>query len=884
MNKKYLSVILFGALMLGTTGTFTSCKDYDDDINNLQEQITANADAIKKLQDLVGDGKFVTGVTSDGNTITFTFSDNSTVPVTVENEQAQKVEVKNNELYIDDQPTGIKVAEEAEIEAGLVKAENGTWWVLGEDGKYTDTGIAVSGVTVVGSEKEGWELTITDAEGNEQKVKVPSAISSITDLIVVTSHKDLEYSNFKYTGEVKIADWKGPRTLPADKDKTVYILTSTVNPLIQINPTTLDLESANITFSLVDSKNVYPTNVNLTAKAYTDLLTVTKAANANGLYSLSMNEVFVSEKDIDAFKDQFDKDASAGETRAYAVTAGGTVRSEYEVKVSEGENVELTKLAIADANDKNITISGNTSIDLDDTYGSAADKVAGKVNVNEWYTVNATKAAALYDMHLSVSSDDETLFGFETKEVAGKYQFRVTKTPDNITKAGFKLKIETIDNTGDYIATYVWLGETSAISSEYPYDAIVHELKADANKNYFQIDLSLMKANLGTEGTALWNTKVADHTVKFLDADGKVVANADESDIDLMFVSEVKDVNKATDLATTKGYKNATNIMFAIKDAQASEVFEIGKQYTAVITFTDGTEDLNTITVPFTLTLPDINTLYVIDEAYLNNGVAYCYLYAEDAIVGGGQNRATFKLNRIFSKSDVSGNFQVTLDNEVEVVNKKTSSQLAQMSKYTTADYEVEPKFDKDAYITLIGSELGKEEGYDQVLSLTISGKFAGCWSYPEDEVFNFQAKIMSPIEKGKVVAKEGAITIEASDFAKGAKITNSDITGYTYNSNVTYNVLPDAVDKDNKTALVWSREDVQAVKISSDDTTRLTVENGGDPTAATADDKGNITDGYFVVKATQVENITEATVKVTVTDIWNRSVTSDIAVKVNRQ
>ena len=39
MNKKYLSVILFGALMLGTTGTFTSCKDYDDDITNLQTQI-----------------------------------------------------------------------------------------------------------------------------------------------------------------------------------------------------------------------------------------------------------------------------------------------------------------------------------------------------------------------------------------------------------------------------------------------------------------------------------------------------------------------------------------------------------------------------------------------------------------------------------------------------------------------------------------------------------------------------------------------------------------------------------------------------------------------------------------------------------------------------
>ena len=160
----------------------------------------------------------------------------------------------------------------------------------------------------------------------------------------------------------------------------------------------------------------------------------------------------------------------------------------------------------------------------------------------------------------------------------------------------------------------------------------------------------------------------------------------------------------------------------------------------------------------------------------------------------------------------------------------------------------------------MIGSELGKEEGYDQVLSLTISGKFAGYWEYPEDEVFNFQAKIMSPIEKGKVVAKEGAITIEASDFAKGAKITNSDITGYNYNSNVTYNVLPDEVGTPATTP-AWSREDVKAVKISSDDTTRLTVENNGNPTAATADDKGNITDGYFVVKATQVENITEATV-----------------------
>lgn len=42
MNKRFLSVVLFGALLASSTGTFTSCKDYDDDINGLQEQIDAN--------------------------------------------------------------------------------------------------------------------------------------------------------------------------------------------------------------------------------------------------------------------------------------------------------------------------------------------------------------------------------------------------------------------------------------------------------------------------------------------------------------------------------------------------------------------------------------------------------------------------------------------------------------------------------------------------------------------------------------------------------------------------------------------------------------------------------------------------------------------------
>ncbi len=47
MNKKYLSVFLFSALLAGTAGTFTSCKDYDDDIESLQGQIDSQGTSLE---------------------------------------------------------------------------------------------------------------------------------------------------------------------------------------------------------------------------------------------------------------------------------------------------------------------------------------------------------------------------------------------------------------------------------------------------------------------------------------------------------------------------------------------------------------------------------------------------------------------------------------------------------------------------------------------------------------------------------------------------------------------------------------------------------------------------------------------------------------------
>ena len=68
MKRKYLSALLMGTLTVASMSTFTSCKDYDDDISNLQEQIDKLATAdqlaqkVSELQALISSNQ--TGISS----------------------------------------------------------------------------------------------------------------------------------------------------------------------------------------------------------------------------------------------------------------------------------------------------------------------------------------------------------------------------------------------------------------------------------------------------------------------------------------------------------------------------------------------------------------------------------------------------------------------------------------------------------------------------------------------------------------------------------------------------------------------------------------------------------------------------------------------------
>ena len=141
MRKKYLSALLFGALLVTSTGTFTSCKDYDDDINNLQEQITSNKDAIAALQKLVSEGKWVTSISPIENGFTVTMSDGTTQNITGINGEDGKpgtvitLDPETNNWIIDGVDTGVC----AKGEKGD-QGEQGAQGPAGENGQDGEQG------------------------------------------------------------------------------------------------------------------------------------------------------------------------------------------------------------------------------------------------------------------------------------------------------------------------------------------------------------------------------------------------------------------------------------------------------------------------------------------------------------------------------------------------------------------------------------------------------------------------------------------------------------------------------------------------------------------------------------------------------------------------
>ena len=183
MNKKFLSAILFGALMVSSTGTFVSCKDYDDDIDRIDKELSGVKETIASLDAAIKAGKFVQSCNEVTGGYELVFTDGS------------KVLIKNGTNGTDG-AAGTTVIPEFRVEGNYwqVSTDKGATWVdvkdtegnkvpaRGQDGEAA--GSNVSWVTVDGVEYIKIGDKITDLKQNNEFPNI--AVDAESKTVIVT--------------------------------------------------------------------------------------------------------------------------------------------------------------------------------------------------------------------------------------------------------------------------------------------------------------------------------------------------------------------------------------------------------------------------------------------------------------------------------------------------------------------------------------------------------------------------------------------------------------------------------------------------------------------------------------------------------------------------
>ena len=148
MNKKFLSAMLTVAMFFAAGSAFVSCKDYDDDIKNLQSKIDGLQSTINTIQSQITQGYLLTGVESTTGGVTITLSNGKTYTIT-------------NGKDGKDGTNGVDGTNGTNGTNGK-DGKDGTVWTIGEDGywyygdgekftKFTSTAFP-DGVSAVGKD------------------------------------------------------------------------------------------------------------------------------------------------------------------------------------------------------------------------------------------------------------------------------------------------------------------------------------------------------------------------------------------------------------------------------------------------------------------------------------------------------------------------------------------------------------------------------------------------------------------------------------------------------------------------------------------------------------------------------------------------------------
>ena len=233
MNKKYFSVLLMGAMTVATVGTVTSCKDYDDDISNLQEQIDKLSETIKNIQTQINNGAILTSVTPTENGMTITLNQNGqpktyTISNGKDGQNGKSWKIGDNGNWWYDEGNGYV---DSKLPARGEKGDKGDKGDNGKDG--------IDGTN--GTDGKDGKDGVDGTNGKNGKYYVPNPETGCFD--IYQDGTKVESTNIAYTATAEnaiTATWeKGVLTLVGVKDavdgKIVLNLNSVLRAMV-FNP------------------------------------------------------------------------------------------------------------------------------------------------------------------------------------------------------------------------------------------------------------------------------------------------------------------------------------------------------------------------------------------------------------------------------------------------------------------------------------------------------------------------------------------------------------------------------------------------------------------------------------------------------------------------
>ena len=279
MRKKYLSALLFGALLFASTATFTSCKDYDDDIANLQEQVDKVVTDIKTLQDAAG--KYVTSVVYDATTgkLTVTGGNGETYQLPMPEElPTYALEVNDGKIYLKENGSVISEATLPQSpEVTVPDAFNPELLAWGNDGYLYYGTTKVDGV-----QKPVFNASITEVKDDAEVIGYLITIGEDSATFYVKSElkslvfepdlylEGIEGTRYRYLSGAFIeptgtatGTYNGVSFKVTEKNEFVvpavpvsYALGRTETIDFQMNPSNADVEDASLSFEYLAAETV----------------------------------------------------------------------------------------------------------------------------------------------------------------------------------------------------------------------------------------------------------------------------------------------------------------------------------------------------------------------------------------------------------------------------------------------------------------------------------------------------------------------------------------------------------------------------------------------------------------------------------------------------